>query len=199
MAAAIEQNSSSAQETDTIAKKTGYGIEEGINSAKKAETSINDINEKITLVSDIAFQTNILALNAAVEAARAGEAGKGFAVVASEVRKLAENSKQAANEIIQKTALGVNLSKETSEKLSHVLPEMQKTSQLVNEIAASSSEQNAGAGQIKMALQQLNTIIQDSTASSEELAANSKELENLSQELIRVISFFQTGKELART
>jgi methyl-accepting chemotaxis protein len=157
--------------------------------------SIRTIAEKITIINDIAFQTNLLALNAAVEAARAGEHGRGFAVVAAEVRKLAERSKLAADEIENLSKNSLKITEKTRESLDALVPEIKKTSQLVQEIAAASIEQNSGADQINSAIQQLNTVTQQNAASSEEMATSAEELASQAESLKDTVSFFKTGED----
>ncbi|MBU8891949.1 MAG: hypothetical protein KOO66_04170, partial [Bacteroidales bacterium] len=156
---------------------------------------MKEIAEKIQIVNDIAFQTNILALNAAVEAARAGEHGKGFAVVAAEVRKLAERSKVAADEINVVSKSGVEISDKAGKQLEAVVPEMEKTVKLVQEISASSQEQNSGSDQINSAVQQLSQVTQQNAAASEELATSAEELASQADQLKDVISFFNVGAD----
>lgn len=191
MAANIQQNTENAQETEKISRGVSEGVKKVGISSKESLKSIQEIAEKISIINDIAFQTNILALNAAVEAARAGEHGKGFAVVASEVRKLAERSKIAADEIVSLANKSVSITQTASTLMDSLIPEIEKTSKLVQEIAAASLEQTMGANQVNNALQQLNTLTQQNALSSEGMAHDSKELDNLADELKVVIVYFK--------
>lgn len=191
MASNIEQNTHNAQQTEKIVLKTAEGIKEGRNSSETSMNAMKKIAEKISIVNDIAFQTNILALNAAVEAARAGEHGKGFAVVAAEVRKLAERSKVAADEIDQLSRDGVQVSEKAGRQLQEIVPEIEKTVKLIQEISAASLEQNSGADQVNSAVQQLNQITQQNAASSEELATSSEELASQAEQLKENIAYFK--------
>lgn len=191
MVANIQQNADNSQQTEKIALLSSKNIINGSESTSSAVKSMKEIANKIQFVNDIAFQTNILALNAAVEAARAGEYGKGFAVVAAEVRKLAERSKVAADEIDVVSKSGVEISEKAGEQLEAVVPEMDKTVKLVQEISAASQEQNSGADQINSALQQLSQVTQQNAAASEELASNSEELYAQAEQLKELISFFK--------
>ncbi len=200
MASNIQQNSSNSQQTEEIAIKVAKNIKIGHESSMTATTSMNEIVKKIQIINDIAFQTNILALNAAVEAAHAGEHGKGFAVVATEVRKLARTSKIAAEEIDNVSKNGVSIVQEAGEQLGVVVPEMEKTLRLVQEITASSNEQNTGAAQINNTIQQLSEIAQQNASSAEEMASSSEELASSAEELTaqanslkEFVSFFNIG------
>lgn len=191
MTSNIQQNTDNAQQTEKIAIKASEGVNKGNASAEISANAMKEIAEKITIINDIAFQTNILALNAAVEAARAGEHGKGFAVVAAEVRKLAENSKTAADEIDQLSREGVKISAEAGKQLVEIVPEIEKTAKLVQEIAAASMEQNSGADQVNSAIQQLNQVTQQSAAASEEIATSAEELASQAEQLQDIISYFK--------
>ena len=195
MTANIQQNAENAQQTEKIAQLSTASITDGSESSTTAVKSMKDIADKIQIVNDIAFQTNILALNAAVEAARAGEHGKGFAVVAAEVRKLAERSKIAADEIEIVSKSGVEISEKAGKQLEAIVPEMDKTLKLVQEISAASQEQNSGADQINSAIQQLNQVTQQNAAASEELATSSEELSSQADQLKEIISFFKVGDD----
>jgi methyl-accepting chemotaxis protein len=191
MVANIQQNTDNSKQTEIIAVESAAGIKKGNDSVVTAADSMKMIAEKISIIGDIAFQTNILALNAAVEAARAGEHGRGFAVVAAEVRKLAENSKVAADQINELSGKGVNISETAARDLSLIAPEIEKTAKLVQEITAASIEQNSGAEQINNAMQRLNQIIQQNAASSDQLAQSSDELAKESETLKEVTNFFK--------
>lgn len=196
MVSNIEQNTDNAQQTEKIALTATDGIRVGNRSVEVSVSAMKDIAEKIKIINDIAFQTNILALNAAVEAARAGEQGKGFAVVAAEVRKLAERSKIAATEIEELSRNGVNISVQAGQQLAALVPEIEKTTKLVQEISAASIEQNSGASQINNAIQQLNQVVQQNAAASEEMATNSEELATQAERLKEMARFFKVNSNL---
>lgn len=193
MAANIQQNSDNAQQTEKMATKAVDDVEEGKTAVGETVDSMKVIADKVSIINEIARQTNILALNAAVEAARAGEAGKGFAVVAAEVRKLAERSQTSAVEIDTLSKSSVSVAEKAGKLFEDLVPNIQKTAQLVKEINASSIEQSSGAQQINSAIQQLNTVTQQNAASSEEMAASSEELSNQSNHLRDTIGFFDLG------
>jgi methyl-accepting chemotaxis protein len=195
MVSNIQQNTENAQQTEKIALTASSGINSVIQAANDSVNSIKTIAEKISIVNDIAFQTNILALNAAVEAARAGEHGRGFAVVAAEVRKLAERSKGAADEIQVLAKTSVTNTDEAGRLLYDIAPEIEKTAKLVQEITAASIEQNAGVEQINTSIQQLNHVTQQNALVSDEISKNSKTLHNFADELRDIISYFKFDKE----
>lgn len=195
----INQNSDNARETESISRSALKGIEDVAGRSSEAVEATRTISGKIVIINDIAFQTNILALNAAVEAARAGEHGRGFAVVAAEVRKLAEKSKVAADEIVGIARKSVELVEGAGNKLNEMIPEVSKTSKLVQEIAASSQEQNNGSNQVNSAIQQLNSVTQENAAASEELATSAEELASQAEQLKEMIQYFKVDElEVAR-
>ncbi|MDJ1466984.1 methyl-accepting chemotaxis protein [Xanthocytophaga flava] len=194
MSSNISQNTDNAQQTEKIALQATEDIKTGNESVRNTVASMKIIAEKISIVGEIARQTNLLALNAAVEAARAGEHGKGFAVVAAEVRKLAERSQTAALEIDGLSKSSVLTADKSGKILEQMVPNIQKTSHLVQEISAASLEQNSGTEQISLAIQQLNQVIQQNAAASEEMATSSEELSAQAEQLKDVISFFKLEK-----
>jgi methyl-accepting chemotaxis protein len=194
MAANIEQNSDNAQQTEKIALLAESGMQKVERTANDSLLSVREIANKITIITDIAFQTNLLALNAAVEAARAGEHGRGFAVVAAEVRKLAERSKIAADEINALSTKTVSTTEEASNLVQQLLPEINRTAKLVQEISAASAEQTTGSDQINSAIQQLNQATQQNAAASEEVATSAEELSAQADQLREIVNFFRVEK-----
>jgi methyl-accepting chemotaxis protein len=195
MSSNIKQNADNAQQTDKIANKSAKDAQESGKSVLEAVSAMKEIANKISIIEEIARQTNLLALNAAIEAARAGEHGKGFAVVAAEVRKLAERSQKAAAEINQLSANTLKVSEKSGEMLDKLVPDIQRTAELVQEITAASKEQDTGAEQINKALQQLEQVIQQNASASEEMASTTEELTGQSDQLVSALSFFHTGDE----
>ena len=191
MTANIRQNAENAQQTEKIASQSAMDAEEGGKAVRETVDAMKDIAEKISIIEEIARQTNLLALNAAIEAARAGEHGKGFAVVAAEVRKLAERSGTAAAEISELSGSSVQIAERAGDMLEKMVPDIRRTAELVQEIAAASSEQNSGAEQINKAIQQLDQVIQQNASASEEMASTSEELSSQAEQLQQTIAFFQ--------
>ncbi|MFZ5764401.1 MAG: methyl-accepting chemotaxis protein [Thermodesulfobacteriota bacterium] len=190
MAANIRQNTDNAMQTEKIAVKSATDAREGGKAVSETVGAMKQIATKISIIEEIARQTNLLALNAAIEAARAGEHGKGFAVVASEVRKLAERSQAAAGEISKLSTSSVAIAEQAGEMLNKMLPDIQRTAELVQEISAASREQDAGAEQINKAIQQLDQVIQQNAGAAEEMASTTEELSSQAEQLKGIIAFF---------
>lgn len=200
MAANIEGNTDNARKTEQIADSAAKRIKEVQDASAESLSSVNNIAQKIGIINDIALQTNILALNAAVEAARAGEHGKGFAVVAAEVRKLAERSKIAADEIVALAAKSVEVTNKSGELLLNIIPDIEKTTLLVQEIAAASIEQSNGANQVNHAIQDLNHVTQQGASVAAQISGNAELLAEQARALNQLISFFKLqGKAKAYT
>jgi methyl-accepting chemotaxis protein len=198
MSSSIKQNSDNSSQTEKIAIKSATDAKEGGKSVTETVAAMKEIATKISIIEEIARQTNLLALNAAIEAARAGEHGKGFAVVASEVRKLAERSQAAAGEISTLSSRSVQVAETAGEMLNKMVPDIQRTSELVQEISASSKEQDTGAEQISKAIQQLDQVIQQNASASEEMASTSEELASQADLLKDTISFFRVDSTQMR-
>jgi methyl-accepting chemotaxis protein len=191
MTASISQNTDNAKVTDTMASKAAGEAAEGGEAVKQTVTAMKQIAQKISIIDDIAYQTNLLALNAAIEAARAGEHGKGFAVVAAEVRKLAERSQVAAQEISTVASGSVELAEKAGSLLDQIVPSIRKTSDLVQEISAASQEQSTGVSQINSAVTQLSQTTQQAAAASEELSATAEEMNGQAGQLKDTMGFFR--------
>ena len=191
MTASIAQNTENAKVTDGMASKASSEASEGGEAVKATVSAMKQIAKKISIIDDIAYQTNLLALNAAIEAARAGEHGKGFAVVAAEVRKLAERSQVAAQEIGEVASSSVELAERAGKLLDEMVPSIRKTSDLVQEISAASEEQSSGVTQINSAVTQLSQTTQQNASSSEELAATAEEMSGQAERLQETMAFFR--------
>lgn len=200
MVSNIRQNADNAQQTEKIARKAAQDATQGGRAVTETVSAMKEIATRISIIEEIARQTNLLALNAAIEAARAGEHGKGFAVVATEVRKLAERSQTAAGEISKLSASSVEIAETAGRMLAKIVPDIQRTAELVSEINAASNEQNAGAEQINKAIQQLDQVIQQNASATEEMASTSEELSSQAEQLQETIAFFRIGdRDTVRT
>ena len=191
MSSNIAQNTENAEATSKVSEEAARKFDEVVSNIDNVLKTNREISQKISIINDVAYQTNILALNAAVEAARAGEYGKGFAVVASEVRKLAENSKRAADAIVEVTRLGLKNSQAANDVMQDALPKVKNTSILVNEIATASVEQNTGATQINEVIQRLNAVVQANAESASLLSQSADDLSTQAENLRDITSFFK--------
>ncbi len=202
MSASVNQNTDNAKVTDGMAQQASRQAKDGGTAVTQTVQAMKQIADKISIIDDIAYQTNLLALNAAIEAARAGDHGKGFAVVAAEVRKLAERSQVAAQEISEVARGSVELAERAGQLLTDMVPAITKTSDLVQEITAASSEQSGGLGQINTAMAQMNQITQQNASASEELAATAEEMSGQAEQLQQLVAFFkvnvQSGASIQR-
>ena len=196
MSSNIEQNTDNAQQTDRIASKAVEEIVNGNKAVNETIISMKTIVQKVRIINEIANKTDLLAINAAIEAARAGEQGKGFAVVANEVRKLADRSQKAASEIDELTKVSLGIAENTGKLFTEIVLSIQNTAKLVQEITASSVEQNNGAIQINSAIDQLNNVAQQSAAASEELATSAEEMTRQAEQLQEIVSFFKVDIQI---
>lgn len=198
MNATIRQNADNAQQTEKIALKSAADALESGKAVNEAVLAMKEIAGRISIIEEIARQTNLLALNAAIEAARAGDHGKGFAVVAAEVRRLAERSQTAAGEISKLSSSSVQVAERAGSMLAKLVPDIQKTSELVQEISAASKEQATGADQINSAIQQLNQVVQQNAGAAEEMSSTAEELSSQAEQLQETIAFFSLESTLRK-
>ncbi|MEA4856005.1 methyl-accepting chemotaxis protein [Solidesulfovibrio sp.] len=200
ISASIMRNADNARQTEVLSRKASADAKESGQAMADTVAAMRQIAAKISIIEEIARQTDLLALNAAVEAARAGDHGRGFAVVASEVRKLAERSQSAAAEINSLSASSLDVAERAGRLLEMLVPDILKTSDLVQEIAAASQEQSSGADQVNRGLQQLDQVVQQNASASEELASTAEELSSQAEQLVNTVAFFQVaGQTLPRS
>lgn len=202
MVANIRQNADNARQTEKIAIKSAEDAQEGGQAVTKTVDAMKNIAAKISIIEEIARQTDLLALNAAIEAARAGEHGKGFAVVAAEVRKLAERSATAAGEISTLSTSSIQVAEQAGKLIESIIPDIQRTAELVQEISAASNEQTAGADQVNKAIQQLDEVIQQNASVAEEMSSTAEELTAQAQAMMDSMAVFKvdhTGTVRRRT
>ncbi len=199
MAANIQQNAENAQQTERIALRVAKDSRQSGEVVAKTVTAIKDISKKVGIIEEIARQTHMLSLNATIEAANAEEHGKGVAVVAAEVRELAERSRKAAEEINELAVTTVDVAENAGVMLMKLVPDIQKTAELVQEISAASKEQSTGTDQINLAIQQLDHLIQNNALTSEEIARTAEVLEEKSQQLQDTMEFFSSNAALRST
>ena len=194
MAANIQQNSDNALQTEKIAIQAADNATKSGKAVAETVAAMQEITKKILVVEDIAQQTRLLSLNATIEAARAGDHGKGFAVVAAEVRALAGRSQGAATEINQLASASVTIAETAGEQIEQLVPDIQKTADLVQEISAASKEQSMGTEQINRAIQQLDQVTQQNASTSEDVSSTAEELANQADQLQHTIMFFTTDE-----
>ena len=197
LAATVKQNADNTSQADALARRVAQNADASGRSVQETVTSMGEIASRVSVIEEIARQTNLLALNAAIEAARAGEAGKGFAVVATEVRKLAENSQKAAAQINDLSRSSMTVAEEAGRLLAELVPDIKKTADLIQEIAAASSEQAGGAEQISKGVSQMDSVVEQNAAASEELASTAEELNAQAALLAERVSFFRLSAESA--
>ncbi|USD66681.1 methyl-accepting chemotaxis protein [Vibrio sp. SCSIO 43136] len=195
MSSSISMNTDNAKTTNEIATQSSIEANEGGGAVRDTVSAMNEIAEKISIIEDIAYKTNLLALNAAIEAARAGEHGKGFAVVADEVRKLAERSQVAAQEISSLAENSVKIAEHAGGMLERMLPNIDKTADLVQEITAASTEQSTSVAEINRTVSQLDEIAQQNASASEELASTAKMVQDQAGEIRGTVSLFKLRSE----
>ncbi|WP_395836961.1 methyl-accepting chemotaxis protein [Cystobacter fuscus] len=194
MSVSIRKNADSSRQVEAIAHKGAVDAEGSSRAVAETVEAMKQITSRISVVEEIAYQTNLLALNASIEAARAGVQGRGFAVVASEVRKLAEGSQRAAEQIVSVASNSVKIAENSSQRLRELVPAIGTTSHLMKDVAATSSEQSSRVGQLNKAMSELNGVTQRNAASAEELSSTAEEMAAQAQSLLRMVSFFRVGE-----